>query len=300
MSKVRTIVFGGLIAAIHIAILLIAIYLPSIFIDYLLMFVMPFFMAMYVIKCKVVPGIIVAIATVLLGLIFDYTQFRALLLLLPTLATGIVYGALVKYRASNYTMIYVLTIVNIALFFASAGLITLFTQIDFIANIKEIFKLHLSESIHSSYFAIMLLVGYCFLQSFVLHYIMKNQLKRMKITFNSAPYPPFWILFLSIPLLVAAFFTYENKDMYLLINLGAIIFAIPIALYGYQRTGKKITTMFFVQGAVFLAVSVPLLATGATKDCALIPYLVLFTPPYLYGLFDLFVYSYSGNKKLES
>lgn len=298
MSKVRTIVFGGLIAAIHIAILLIAIYLPSIFVDYILMFMMPFFMAMYVIKCKVVPGIIVAIATILLGLIFDFTQLRSLLLLLPTLATGIVYGALVKYRASNYTMIYVLTLVNIALFFASAGLITLFTEIDFIMNIKEIFKLH--ETIHSTYYAILLLIGYCFLQSFVLHFVMKSQLKKMKVSFNSVPYPPFWILFLSLPLVVAAFFTYKDSDVYLLINLCAIIFAIPVTLYGYQISSKKITTMFFVQGAVFLAVSVPLLATGVTKDCTLVPYLALFVPPYLYGVFDLFVYSYSGNRKLEA
>ena len=80
MSKVRTIVIGGLIAAIHISILLIALYAPSIFIDYLLMFVMPFFMAMYVIKCGFVPGLIVGAATVILGLFFDFTLFRSLLL----------------------------------------------------------------------------------------------------------------------------------------------------------------------------------------------------------------------------
>lgn len=298
MSKVRTLVFGGLIAAIHISILLIAIYAPSIFIDYVLMFVMPFFMAMYVIKCGVKPGLIVGLSTVLLGLIFDFTQFRSLLLLLPTVTIGILYGGLVKYRASNYTMIYVLTLANIGLFFLSAGLISLFTQIDFIMNLKEIFKLH--ETIHSTYYTILLLVGYCFLQTFLLHFIMKYQLKSMKVKFNIAKYPPFWIFILSLPLLVAAFFTYKDGDVYLLINLGAIIFAAPIALYGYQKVSKKITTMFIVQGIVFLAVSVPLLATKATENCQLVPYLALFVPPYLYGAYDLFIYSYSGNKKLEA
>ena len=298
MSKVRTIVFGGLIAAIHISILLIALYAPSIFIDYLLMFVMPFFMAMYVIKCGFVPGLIVSAATVILGLFFDFTLFRSLLLLLPTLATGIIYGLLVKFKASNYTAVYVLTVANVGLFFASAGLISLFTGIDFIMNVKEIFKLH--ETVHSSYYAMLLLIGYCFLQSFLLHFIMKNQLKRMKINFNPSKYPPFWVFLLSVPLLVASFFTYKEQDLYLLINLGAIVFGSAIALYGYQKTSKKITTMFFVQGAVFLAVSVPLLATGVTKDCQLIPYLVLFIPPYLYGAYDLFIYSYSGKNKIEA
>ena len=297
MSKTRTIVFGGLIAAIHIAILLIAIYLPNIFIDYILMFVMPFFMAMYVIKCGVKPGLIVFAATILLGLIFDYTQLRSVLLLLPTLATGLIYGALVKYRASNYTMIFALTIANIALFFVSAGIITLITQIDFLSNLKEIFKLH--ETIHSEFYAILLLVLYCFAQSFLLHFIMKFQLKRMKVTFNSANYPPFWLFVLGFGLLVAAFFTYKNKDLYLLINLCAIVFASPIALYGYQKCNKKLTTMFIVQGVFFLAISVPLLATEATKNCELVPYLTVFVPPFLYGAYDLFIYSYAGKRKFQ-
>ena len=181
MSKVRTIVLGGLIAAINIAILLIAIYLPSIFVDYLLMFIMPFFMAMYVIKCGVKPGLIVGISTIIIGLFFDFTQLRSLLLLLPTVTIGVLYGGLVKYRASNYTMIYALTVANIGLFFLSAGLISLFTQIDFIMNLKEIFKLH--ETIHSAYYTILLLVGYCFLQSFLLHFIMKHQLKSTFLDF---------------------------------------------------------------------------------------------------------------------
>ena len=298
MSKTRTLVFGGLIAAVHIAILLIAIYLPDIFVDYILMFVLPFFMAMYVIKCGVKPGLIVAIATVLLGLIFDYTQFRSLLLLLPTLVIGLIYGSLVKYKASNYTMIFALTIANVGLFFLSAGIITLITDIDFMMNLKEVFKLH--ETIHTDFFAVLLIVMYCFAQSFLLHFILKNILKRAKITFNSANYPPFWIFLLGLGFYIAAFFTYKEQDLYLLLNLCAIVFASPIALYGYQRCNKKITTMFFVQGAVFLCVSVPLLATEATTNCALVPYIVLFVPPFLYAAYDLFIYSYSGTRKFQA
>lgn len=298
MSKVRSLVFGGLICAIHIVALILAMYLPDLFIDIVIMFVMPFFMAMYTIKCGWKHSLIVSAATLLIGLIIDLAQLRALLLILPTLAVGVLYGILVNKKATSHTIVYSLFILEVGLFFMSAGLITLLTGLDFISNLKEIFRLH--NNIDTTLFAVLLLVIYCFAQAFLLHFILMYQLKKMKVEFNKSKYPPFWLFFISLGTLIATFFNYKDPELYLLITALAIAFASSIAIYGYQCCSKKLTTMFVVQAAFFLVISVPIIATEIAKDNIAIPYIVAFLPPFLYGAYDLFIYTYPGSKKLKA
>lgn len=298
MNKVQSIVFGGLISAIHIVILILSMYLPDLFIDIILMFVAPFFMGMYTVKCNLKSSLIVGGATLLISLIVDVTQLRALLFVLPTLILGIGYGFLVKKKATSHTIVYVLALLELAVFFLSAAIINLFTGTDFIHNLKEIFRLH--DSVDSNMFAFILLIAYCFAQAFLLHFILKFQLKKMKVAFSKSNYPPFWLFVLGLVAFIAAFIPYKDHDVYILITLVAIVFATPIAFYGYQKSAKKMNIMFFAQAGVFLLVSVPLIASNLCVNAEAIPYIALFLPPFAYGVFDLFVYTYSGNTKFEN
>lgn len=297
MNKVQSIVFGGLISAIHIVILILTMYLPDLFIDVVLMFLTPFLMGMYTVKCGIKHSLIVGAATLVISILIDVTQLRALLFVLPTLILGIGYGALVKYKATSHTIVYALAILELGIFFMSAGIINLLTGTDFIHNLKEIFRLH--DSVDSSIFAFILLIAYCFAQAFLLHFILKFQLKRMKVTFSKSNYPPFWLFVLAIVGFVATFIPYSDHDVYVLITLIAVIFATPIAFYGYQKSAKKMNIMFFTQAAIFLVVSVPLIASKVCANYEAIPYIILFVPPFAYGVYDLFAYTYSGNTKFE-
>ena len=112
MNKTRSIVLGGLLAAIHLVAVLMVEYIPGF--DLVLVFALPFFSVMYVVKCSPVYVITYATATFLLALVFNPPA--ALLYILPALVTGVVYGYLVKMKTTNLTLIYILTAVQIATF----------------------------------------------------------------------------------------------------------------------------------------------------------------------------------------
>lgn len=298
MSKTKSLILGSIIGILHIVSLIITIYAPDIFVDYILLFILPFAMALYTIKGNYVHSFIVAGSTLLISVFIDLTLFRGILLLLPILATGLLMAFFIKKKFDAYTTIYGSFILEVGLFFGTAGLCSLFTQNEYIICVKEIFKLH--AQIDTALYSVILLVLFCFLQVASSYFIMRFLLTKKKISFEKAKYPPFWLLILGVGTLIASFIPYKDKELYTLLTILAVIFAAAIAIYGYQAISKKITVMFIVQAAFFVIISIPLIASNACKETVAIPYIIFFIPPFVYGVYDLFLYAYAGEKKLEA
>ncbi len=285
MKPVRALTFGGLLAALHIiaTILLHFAWIPGI--ELIILFIVPFFSAMYSYKCKFRETIIFALATLIVCTIIDPTA--GLLYILPTLAVGVVYGELVKHKANGTTIVYTLTILEFALFFLSAVILKWFTSVDIILSLKTIF--HLAKT-KNDFLSLGLLLGYSFMQAFLLHFILRAQLKRMGITVTKTTNPPFWVLILSIASLIACFMPWKQDIYIIFTTTAAIVFSLPIALYGYQITSKP-WIILAVQAVVFLGGTLPLLKVYTSYQ-AVLPYIILFAPPVLYALYELIMHTY--------
>lgn len=274
MNNTRALAFGGLLAAIHLIAAIAVEYLPGL--DLFLIFILPFFSVMYVLKVKATYVASYAIATFIIALIFNPPV--ALLYILPSLIVGILYGYLVKVKTTSMTLIYILAASQLITFFLSCFSIQLLYGIDVISSIQHFFKIDLEAY---RFLGLPLLVIYCFAQAFLLHIILKSQLKKFKIRFEKTPFPPLWFNIAEF-LLLAAMFSGLLKDGYLIsITLGVIIFGIPFVLYAFQQTSKT-NILFFIMAFCFLVVSIPL--TKIYNSDSAIPYISMFVPVALYGM----------------
>lgn len=275
MNQTRSIVFGGLLAAIHIIAVLVIEFIPGI--DLILIFALPFLSVMYVIQCKPVYVISYAVSTLVLSIVFNPTI--GLLYILPTLMAGIVYGYLVKQKTTTLTLIYALTAVQLLTFFLSIQLIEWIYAIDLVSSLQTFFHLDLDAN---QYLGLPLLVLYCFSQAFLLHIILKGQLKRFRIRFEKTPFPPLWIAIVEA-LLILAMFSSLIKDSHILaVTIGSIVFGIPFVLYVFQKS-KRPHILFLVAAVCFLVIALPL--TRVYKEASSgIPFIAMFVPLILYGM----------------
>lgn len=279
MNKTRSIVFGGLLAAIHLIAILAVEYVPGF--DLVVLFALPFLSVMYVLQTRWVYVLSYAIATFLLALVFHPPY--ALLYILPTIMVGIFYGYLVKLKTTNLTLIYLLTAAQLGTFFLSCFFISLLYGIDVISSLQNFFNLDLDSN---RYLGLPLLVMYCFAQAFLLHTILKGQLKKLRIRLQKTPYPPMWIAILEVLLLMALFSSLVNQGYVLAVSIGAVVFGIPFVLYTFQQT-KKMNTLFIILGVCFLVIALPLTQVYQDANGA-IPFIAMFIPFIFYGIFLAF------------
>lgn len=279
MNKTRSIVFGGLLAAIHLIAVFIIEYIPGF--DLVLIFALPFLSVMYVIQCKPVYVLSYALATFLLALVFNPPA--ALLYILPTLVVGVLYGYLVKLKTTNLTLIYSLAAAQLVTFFLSCFFISLIYGIDVVASLQTFFNLDLNAN---RYLGLPLLVLYCFAQAFLIHTILKGQLRKMRIRFQKTPFPPIWIGILEVLLLITLFSSLVKEGHILAVSIGCVAFGIPFVLYAFQQT-KRMNTLFIVIAVFFLAIALPLTLVYQDASSA-IPFIAMFVPIIFYGMWLAF------------
>ena len=125
--------------------------------------------------------------------------------------------------------------------------------------------------------------------------ITKEELKKINVNIRRADKPSFFNLELCIIFLVAVFLNYSNDAITFFMAVAAIVFALPLALYGYQSTNKP-WIILAVQGAAFLFPVLPLLKKFEESGYKSISaYLILFFPPILFGIYKLIKNSSSKN-----
>lgn len=288
MKPTKSICFAGLLAAIHV--------IASIFIRFawvpgleiLFLFVAPFLSAMYAIKANWKYTLVYFIATIGICLGIDWAG--AMMYVLPTLVVGILYGFLQKKKQNGTTIVYALTIAEFGLVLFGAWIIKLGLGKDYIETLQNFFPLE-GNAVH---LALGLILFYSFAQAFLIHIITKYELKRMKIDVVKTKYPAFWLFVLHIASLVCCFLPFKKEIYIFFTSVAAIVFGLPIALYGYQSC-DKVWIILLVQVVVFLGGSIPLMRVFEGYK-AVSAYIILFVPPLVWAFVSLFRKDYNKDQ----
>lgn len=291
ITGVRALTFGALITALHIVALLIMRYSLVPGLDIAFFFILPFFSAMYSVKCPGRNVFIMALSTLAIAIVIDLPI--SLMPLLPSLVVGIAYGILTKLKVGSTTKIYALTVIELGLFFLDLFLVTIIDDGTIVEILNTLFNTQglAGDFDTSDNLGTIFIVVYCFAEAFLMHFILKNALKRMKVKNVKDEYPPIWIPFIALAGFGCSFIIFESEAFNILMYAIMICFALPVCLYGYQSAHKPaiLYGIFGVQTLVFLAAILPLLFADNTLTW---PYFLLLVPPFGYALFDLFTKHY--------
>lgn len=284
MKNVKALTFAGILASIHIVATLLLRFEVIPGIEFIILFFVPFFSAYYSYKANWKQLLIYFVSTLAICLVLDYIS--TLLYILPTLVTGSIYGILVKKKFAGMNIIYTLTIVETALFYLSALIIKGLVGGVYFDVIANIFHLKNKES---AVITFGLIFVYSFMQSFLLHYAMKYQLKKLKVEVKKAEHPSFIVLVLALVSFIAVFLPMDEQ-YFVLSMCSFMVFGSAICLFGYQYSGEKIIWVLFAQAVCFLIIALPLMKLGGFNEGykALVPYLTLFVPPLGLGIYKLF------------
>lgn len=287
MNKTKSIVLAGLMCAIHAICTFVFKMEYFVGLEFAVLFLFPFFSAVYSYKAKPVYILSYAIATILVCTIIDPAS--SLLYIIPTIIVGSVYGFLLKAKLDGMTIVYALTGIEFILFILGSYIIKGITGVDVVETLSNILKF----TADSTELGLGFLLLYSFALSAFIYFFTKKSLKKMKIEVTKYEHPNFILLVLSIMALVASLITYEDETYTFFTAICAIVFLLPIVLYGYQGCEKPWIIML-IQGVVFLAASIPLLKHyGEATYKSLVAFILVFLPPYLYGAYHLLFKVYS-------
>ncbi|MEA4821547.1 MAG: DUF2232 domain-containing protein [Erysipelotrichales bacterium] len=284
MKKRNPLTLSGLLIALHLIILFIAQFAPGA--ELVLMLIAPFFSAMYVIKNDKKYTSIFAIGTLIVCSLFNL--YETLLYIIPILINGIVYGFLAKKEKDNLRTIYILSFTQILSFFLMNYLISIIFDIDLIYSLTNIFKL---IGISGKVYAFPLLIVYCFFQSSIMHYVLKNELKKFSIYFPKFESIDYKIIVASIVTIFCAIIIAPNSaiESFLIVISGIMIF--PILLYAFIIKKDYFKIMLVSIAISFLVFTLPIMKfIGETK--ILIAIYSMFLPIYIYGIYRYFKINY--------
>lgn len=280
MKPVKSIAFAGLMAALHVGATFLAKYAPGF--QLIILFIIPFFSAMYAIKAEAKYCLIYFVATIIACMFVSWTD--TLLYVLPSLVAGLLYGFLVKAKQGGTAIVYTLTIAEFGLICLAALIGKKALGNEYIEVLKQYFPI----GRNNQHLGFGLVIAYCFAQSFLIHIITKYELKKVKIEVNKSEYPPLWIFALHIISLICCFLPYKDEVYVFFSAMAAVVFGLPVALYGYQST-EKIWIILAAQAVVFLAGTLPLLKLFEDEGYkAIAAYIILFVPPLVMAFINLF------------
>ncbi|MCK9198585.1 MAG: DUF2232 domain-containing protein [Bacilli bacterium] len=284
MKKSNPLTLAGLLIALHLIILFIAQFAPGT--ELVLMLIAPFFSAMYVIKNNKKYTSIFVIGTLIVCSLFNL--YGTLLYIIPILINGIVYGFLAKKEKDNLRTIYILSFTQILSFFLMNYLISIIFDIDLIYSLTNIFKL---IGISGKVYALPLLIVYCFFQSSIMHYVLKNELKKFSIYFPKFESIDYKIIVASVVTIICSIIIAPNSaiESFLIVISGIMIF--PILLYTFIIKKDDFKIMLVSIAISFLVFTLPIMKfIGETK--ILIAIYSMFLPIYVYGIYRYFKINY--------
>ena len=104
--------------------------------------------------------------------------------------------------------------------------------------------------------------------------------------------PDFYLLALAILSIIATALPYHSEFYTTFCFVAAIVYGLPIALYGYQAC-SKLVIMLIVQAVFFLGISLPLLLLVLEGNQTLIAYLIIFVPVIAFAFYQLIMHGYN-------
>lgn len=181
----QNITYMAFMAAINIIFSLIATFVPVL--SVFLMILLPFTSAVVAIFCKNKYYPIYALAT--FGLCIAVTAYNmqyTFFYVLPSLVTGFVFGLLIKYKVHTSWIVFITSLVQLGLMYATIPLINLMFDTDLVLTFKTIFGLAQSKSVD------VIIPSFIFLLSLAQmtfsYMIISSEIGKFEITLNEKDY----------------------------------------------------------------------------------------------------------------
>lgn len=267
MSNQRAIALAGLFTSLHIIILLMMNILPGT--ELLVLFGLPVISAMYYHLTSTRNAFIFAVATSLLVMLLD--PIRAVIWIIPSVAIGISYGALIRLRWKSLAIIYGLSFIHAAILFTSLAIGGRMLGVNVWSQLQTQF-FHWNQADAWIYGPLMLWL-YGLSQSIITHFITSKELARLGINVDWEQELPQWVI-IGIALLQVGgiVISFVPSLQALAIWLGSQVFTLSIALYFYTIK-RKVSPLIFIISAFVTLLGLMLSLTLITTY----PTLILFS-----------------------
>lgn len=246
---------------------------------YVLLFILPFCTLPYLNK---MPNwlLILFSATILVSALIINLD-KALVSVFPSLALAITSSLLIKRKEGVGNFIYASLSVAFAALCLGVGIIASNQGIFFYRAFMRL--LNMSRSANN-YLAPTICLIVCFLEAVALYLFARFVLQNKDFTF--AKKPRFYLAFLAALALILAFIPFKDASYRYLAMIAAIIYAIPIAIYGYQNCNKLIL-LLAIQAGTFLVVSLSLLLLVFENERQILAYIIMFLPVIIFAYYLL-------------
>ena len=290
MKRSQTIVFGLILSILYVGLLLLAHFDVVIPLQYVLLFVLPFLAVAYGYQAKLIYSLVFILVALVPSFIVDWTY--GFLFILPTLAGPAIYCLTAKKKMSGTNLIYLSLTASMVLLCLGAMVVALVNKQEFTYGFYIVTNMLKSGS---KYLAMSLTLAFFFIQYFLLHFILRAYLKDKSFEYQKNVRPDFYLLALAILSIIATALPYHSEFYTTFCFVAAIVYGLPIALYGYQAC-SKLVIMLIVQAVFFLGISLPLLLLVLEGNQTLIAYLIIFVPVIAFAFYQLIMHGYNKDE----
>lgn len=283
MKKTQALIYGLILSVLYVGTLLLAHFEVVIPLQYILLFVLPFLGSVYAYQNKYYYPLAFLVGALVVSLIIDWGF--GLLYILPMVVVPFVYTFLAKKKTSGNNIIYgVITAAFGSLAIANA----IYSLINGVSYLDGFSKMTYLDRANNEYLAMSIIMAFYFFQALLMHFILRSYLK---VDYKKNQRPDFWLLALSIASIIATPIPYRSDAYTAFTFVAAIVYCLPIVVYGYQIC-EKIIVLLIVQLVFFLGGSLPLLLKVLEGTQSLVAYLIIFVPVIFYGYYRLLMQEY--------
>ncbi len=185
------------------------------------------------------------IATILICCFFDI--IGTFIYVIPSLACGILYGALRKYNFKELELLCVSSVGHVlSLFFSFLVIAFLFKEVEFMDIFSQLFGMSGNELIVTS-MCFFITLGFC--ESFLVHIVSDSELAKLATRVEKNDYVPKWFAIGFVVNIVLFIILYFVNNLFSVIPMIlSFVFIVPYIVYGimYYKTNFLVIGLMFV------------------------------------------------------
>jgi len=278
MRKVNALTLAGLMTALHLIFLIALKYVPYLTVFQLFTYILaPLASAIYTLRNKVKYTYIFAVATLIIGFLFD--PIYTLIYIVPILTIGIGYGLIVKTKLDRLRVTYLMGLLYIGVFFLTNTI--LFIIYDF--DLAKTLTIFIGINDNNYYLVYVLLVVYGLTQAVVLNSILIGEIKKFGISIPKFSTIYWFDIVVSIILIFTTLIYSGNIEYEFLLSFLSFLFAFPIMLFGSINTFKNKNFLILGFGFSTFFIFIPMIGILPVSKY-LIALMFIFTPFFMLGL----------------
>ena len=278
-SLVQNMTFMALMAALNVVFSLLSVLLPVLF--FLLIFILPLTSTLVCIFCKKRYYVIYAVATIGLCLLINFYQFTEVIsYVIPSIATGLIFGLMIEKKINCLWIILCATVIQTVFTFFSFAIFEWFADRHILREIMALFGL--SEFGFGDYVAAMFFFIISLIQIAIAYLIIREEIKKMGVETNeevpSIPvvsiillglvgatigmsflYGPVAFMLFGFTVVIGTYlvvysFSLKKKLLYILSGISLIVTILSFTLYDYiyVPNGIYLIDVFFVLEAIIM------------------------------------------------